>query len=141
MSTYTRILKHVWKDVNDTRGNAPTLLDPISSHEMKNRRQNLYKINKFNSLGRSQILVVSNELDMTIKYYFVSATYERVLLDTNDPVSMTIFMMALKKMYQLSGYDEAKAYYHQLMDKPYKSSKRTINKIVLGLREDIAKLL
>lgn len=142
MSNYTRILEQVWQDKSTyTNNNAPTFITNLTAIELKNRRLNEFKINKFNKLGRSKILIVENDKDTSIKYYFVSANYERFQLTSNDPVSMAIYIMAIRKMYDLSDYKATIEFYHQLVNKPYRTVKKTINRIILGLPKHVAELL
>lgn len=136
-ATYTEILQQVWRDKPST---LPTLIIELSPVELKLRRTYAAKIDKFNKLGKSKILIIEDDRDRSIRYVFVSPTDERVNLN-GDPVSMALFIMALKKMYGLSDYGSAMDYYHNLMSRPYNKTKNIINKIVLGLPSKVAALL
>lgn len=138
MASYTKILRQIW---NDKPNEQATLITELSPRELKLRRTNEKRIGYFNTLGRAKIQIIEDDRSQSIRYVFLSATYERVKLTGNDPVFMAVFLMAIKKIHNCADYTSALDFYHNLMNLPYRKSKTTINAIILGLPKEVSRLL
>ena len=132
---YYKIQRDIFREES-----ASTLI-VVDPKELLQRRTNYRKIKQFNKLGMSKILIVEDDMTGNVRYVWNTPSYVKIRLPYPDPVSAVLWIIAIRKHYQMREYKDAIPLYEEIMSKPYVNFKGLINKILLSLPKNVVKLM